>query len=1160
MIWRVLLLELVLVVVVAAVWLLAPLVGITSVLWRLVIIFALLLPPLGYVIWRLIERRRAARGLESAIVEQGRAHQESARPDRQSEIGALNQAFDAAVAALKESRLGGAGRGTALYALPWYMIIGPPAAGKSTALLRSGLNFPFTPGERKAVRGVGGTRNCDWWFSDQAILLDTAGRYTSEDEDLDEWLGFLRLLRRYRRRRPLNGLIVAVSIADVITAKPDELEELATQVRSRIDQVIQELALALPIYVLFTKCDLLSGFVEYFADLTKSARAQVLGCTVPPTALQDVEGCFSAEFDLLAERLRRRGLARLPHARSHQRAEVFQFPLQFSAARGQLVSFVTQLLGPNPYHETPRLRGVYFCSGTQEGRPIDRVITALTRALGLRELAGGGLAAETTKKSYFLHDVFTRVIFPDKDLAGMTAAGLVRRGRLRLAALGLALLSCLAILGGTITAFINNRLLVSGTVDLSQRSRIITPDDPRQVTDSLRALDRLGERVDQLRRHAADGPPWLWRLGYYQGTRLLEPAQAVLLKRLRRAFVEPAGTELEATLVDVASAADAASKETPRDFDLLKAYLMVTDRKRLELDAAVPVLLEQWRKRLHPDVASEGELLERNARRYLAALAGGRAGWLDRDETVIRNVRQALRSRDAEYRRMVGQAAQRLQPLTIREMLRGRIQTVISAQYDVPGIYTRQGWSRFIRARLAQRAVVGGGVEPWVLGEEEGKDLTARLRQRYFEQYVAAWQRFLRGVSVQQPSTAADALLLLERLTDPPALYDDLFAAVVYNTELPLVDAPTGSLRGAARLLGGRAGRALGSATRLGLDKAAGRALADADTPVSEAFRPLHELVIPGDGADGRAQVSGLRQYLDQLEAVREALAGELKQQSGGGPAQVPRVLEEAQRVTKGVLALLPGGLRRLVQDLFFAPLQMTDTTARAEQSGRSGRAFSNELCAGFSERLAGRYPFARSSRDALMQDVIEFFAPRGTVWSYYDAQLRERLPRRGDRFEAPADGTVPAPVVAFINRAWQVSRALFPFGSETPLLRFEVRPRPAILAAGAGYQISEIVLEVEGRAMTYRNGPPELWTLEWRGQGGRSRIVVRGGAGLREEISYDGDWSLPHLMERAKVRREGGWYAAEWSFQQGKIRIPMDVRPSRSSHPLFGLLTLDCR
>src|ERR1051325_5674967 len=132
------------------------------------------------------------------------------------EVAPVRQRFTEALALLKKSR--GARGGPALASLPWYVIIGPPGAGKTTALQNSGLRFPLA--ERfgnEALRGVGGTRNCDWWFTDDAILVDTAGRYVTQDSDANadsaEWQGFLALLKKHRRRRPLNGVLVAISLS-----------------------------------------------------------------------------------------------------------------------------------------------------------------------------------------------------------------------------------------------------------------------------------------------------------------------------------------------------------------------------------------------------------------------------------------------------------------------------------------------------------------------------------------------------------------------------------------------------------------------------------------------------------------------------------------------------------------------------------------------------------------------------------------------------------------------------------------------------------------------------------------------------------------------------------------------------------------------------------
>ena len=84
-----------------------------------------------------------------------------------------------------------------------------------------GFRWPTQMGQ-DAVAGVGGTRLCDWWFTEDAVLIDTAGRYTTQDSnaavDRAGWEAFLDLLKRTRPRQPLNGLIIAFPLSDISLA------------------------------------------------------------------------------------------------------------------------------------------------------------------------------------------------------------------------------------------------------------------------------------------------------------------------------------------------------------------------------------------------------------------------------------------------------------------------------------------------------------------------------------------------------------------------------------------------------------------------------------------------------------------------------------------------------------------------------------------------------------------------------------------------------------------------------------------------------------------------------------------------------------------------------------------------------------------------------
>ncbi len=279
-----------------AIWIGGPMTGITwfATIWLRVLIIGLVLG-IFFGVWlrRYLRRRRAARAIEEQLV--------PVVPEGDGKV--LAERMTAALATLKKSS-----GGTYLYDLPWYVIIGPPGAGKTTALTNSGIEFPLAGAGDGVVEGFGGTRYCDWWFAEDAILIDTAGRYTTQDSDQvadkASWTSFLDLLKRSRPKQPINGVILAFSVEDMMVAGEGAIAAHAETVRKRLAEVHETLKIDFPVYVLFTKADLISGFREYFSSFSMARRKGVWGVTFQTRDRKALmHEAVPAEFDKLVARL-----------------------------------------------------------------------------------------------------------------------------------------------------------------------------------------------------------------------------------------------------------------------------------------------------------------------------------------------------------------------------------------------------------------------------------------------------------------------------------------------------------------------------------------------------------------------------------------------------------------------------------------------------------------------------------------------------------------------------------------------------------------------------------------------------------------------------------------------------------------------------------------
>src|SRR5690348_14564758 len=449
--------------------------------------------------------------------------------------------------ALATLRTASKGKKDYLYDLPWYLLIGPPGSGKTTALINSGLKFPLLRGATPAaIAGVGGTRYCDWWFTEEAVLIDTAGRYTTQDSDAksdkESWLSFLDLLKRNRPRQPINGVLVAISVEDILTLSRQELAAHAEAIRMRLLELHERLKVSFPVYALFTEADLVAGFSEYFSYLNESARRQVWGATFQTADKnKNLIGDIPHQFDLLLERLSEETIDRLQDEPAPQyRVQLFGFAAQMARLKSQIHNFLNQIFEPTRYHVSASLRGFYFTSGTQQGTPIDQLIGSLVRTFGAEEVSAE--AYHGSGKSYFLTDLITKVIIGEADWVS-TDRGAVRRALIiKTAALSLIGLTAIGLSIAWLTSYKRNSGLIERTVQVDGDYSSAGAPLIKQTLIADRDLDKVLPLRHRLRTAPAGFAtrdaqvPLSERYGLSQHGRLLSASNAAYHTALERMF------------------------------------------------------------------------------------------------------------------------------------------------------------------------------------------------------------------------------------------------------------------------------------------------------------------------------------------------------------------------------------------------------------------------------------------------------------------------------------------------------------------------------------------------------------------------------------------------------------------------------------------------
>ncbi|WP_411380553.1 type VI secretion system membrane subunit TssM [Pseudomonas sp. MPB26] len=1003
------------------------------------------------------------------------------------EIRQVQGRFKEALQTLKSSRRYGSRSERWRNELPWYLLVGEQGSGKTCLLAAGGLQSPLDQAETVA----GTTPYCDWYFAEEAVMVETAGRYLRQPDpsvDATGWTALLGLLKSRRRGRPLNGVVVTLSVDTLSSSNEHDLERHARDVRTRLHEIQQTLHVDVPVYLVLTQADRLAGFAQFFEAQQGDGVEEILGVhLVAGTSDTDIAQVRDG-FESMLQRLGAELIPRLHQERNiERRGRMLDFPRHVARIGDPLCLFIETAFSAHRYQRINGLRGVYLtCAKTDGVRP------------------------------HFVRGLFNRVILAEADLAGLHTPERQRihrrHGLLALAAT--LVIGTAAVLWMHSFSFNHQRLLELSTLQ---------PSVAAGSDESLALLALLDSRLAATKVFAPlTDVRWVDRAGLYQGE-LTRPPVASAYEQALRLQLLPYVTRLLEGQVQGRLA------DRERLLDSLRAYLMLNLRERRDTAWLAEYMAGQWstdpstRKRLNQHLA---RLLEQP---FLAPL----------NDELVAQARLVLRGEslaEVVYRTLREQARS-LEPYRLAE---GPVFSRVEP--PIPGFYTRK-YLQFFEQQGPQ-LVNAIAQDNWVLGE--GTDLSVmdlrklvlELEQRYFSEYADAWSEALGRVRLLDSGNLRQGAQQLASLASAQSVLVQLLRQVRENTRLvPLLD----QLETVSQPVG-----ELGAATssvlaRTALPDTARRAL-------QRRFEPLHQLLDEEQNPGGEL-VQALR-LLDELHlqlstlsrhgSPEQAAFNMARQRMDGQQPLLGNLRDAAVRLPHPLRGWFEGmadqSWRHLLEDAYVYVNQR----------------YQSELHGFYAKAIQRRYPFdAHAGGDVALGDFQEFFKPRGAMARFYEAYLRPFVSVEGNRYRLRTLEGRSLPmsrlVLEQLARAQVIRQGFFSEDQGDWAVRFTLAPYSLDQA------VSRATLRVGNQQLEYRHGPIVPMMFHWpsEAENGRSSLVLERGSERPLGIEKDrGAWSLFRFFELMQTEPASGREALILKAELAGLRANYVLASQRSPSP----------
>ncbi len=1067
----------------------------------------------------------------------------------------LGKRLRSAIKTLQGSRLA---RGKKLYQLPWYVIIGAPGSGKTTALKNSGMQFPLQPhmGEGP-VKGAGGTRYCDWWFTDEAVIIDTAGRYTTQDNpkktDSHAWLGFLGLLKKTRPKRPLNGIIITISILDILQKTPTQQALQAVSIKRRIQELNEHLGMSLPVYVLFTKVDMIAGFSPFFADLEPEDREQMWGISFragKAVRTKETLDKFEQEYRTLIARSYDRVVNRLNVENDPQRrAMIYEFPHQMHAMGNKIHAFLKEIFMPNQFEQPVLLRGTYFLSGTQSSVPASWVSGVLPPEYSS---APPVTLAQTEPKSFFIKQLFKSMIFAEEDLATINSR-INRRYRwtYRAAVTAVTALFSMGAYAWYTSYEKNNEYVTAVYKDIDEytevtRSGLGKKIDWNVLAGGLNVLRGLPTGYDK----DPDDYDTEMGFGLYQGYKVGAQARNTYLKALKLHFM-PALTNMLLGRMDMAGSNDELLYES------LRFYLMLYNPDKMDSETFTIWTDALWERELK---TANRVLLRKILNEHLAIALTEQVPPPAIDSKRVKLAREQLVNTPLDvrlYRRLKNDYMQEHRGQFSVELVLGKKADMLFYRQSgkplsegIPELFTYKGFhagfniqNKKLAQRLADERWIYGDAEHETFSEADVNAISKRVQEYYFDEYISRWNALLGDMVLRSFNTANQGSNIVRLLASADAPLVVLLKKVRKHTALSELPASADSAKHIANAVSESSSKLSTEKRRLERLVPKSGKKSRVRLPgqeVSDAFAELNDYVNETDGmplSQLQLAIKDLNKYFKNL-----AFANNFKQaafeanrssdQGGGSIKPVLFAISEAPAVVQTWFRSLGKDSRRV--------------TAVASH-GFINNAWRDEIVSFFDKAIKGRYPLdMKSSKQVQMDDFVEFFGPGGMMDVYFDKYIKSYVDTNGGKWRLKRKGLSRETLRVF-ERARRIQEAYFSGRQKTPKVKFILKPYSLDKVA------TQSLLDIMGVQVRYKHGPVRSYPVVWPGteKTNTDFTLMLASKGTPLSKRLEGEWGWFRLMdEYARIEKVHDRDELLITFKLKGVRAQYVLQPQSTVNP----------